>query len=416
MRDILLHTPEGVRDIYGTECARKVKLKEMLSQVFSMYGYYRMETPAFEFFDIFNGERGTVKSREMYKFFDREGNTLVLRPDITPSIARAVAKYYGDEPVPLRFCYVGNVFINNSSYQGLMKESTQMGAEFIGNDSAGADAELIALSIELLMKSGLTKFVMDIGHAGFFKALMEQAGLDKESEDLLKSLIENKNFFGIENLIEEKKISLELKNILMELPNLSGSWEIMENVRTLTKNPEALKVLDRLEQVHEVIKAYGYEAYVTYDLGMLTTYDYYTGVIFRGYTYGTGDAIVKGGRYDHLVGQFGKNAPAVGFALVVDQLLAALGRQKIMIPLEDPAVMILYDKDCFKEAVAKAKAMRSGNIAVTLMEKDKALEPSDYRNYCHRSRITKMIEISQNQNEDADGPSGRFSCRQWEVE
>src|SRR5699024_972539 len=126
---------------------------------------------------------------------------------------------YGDEKIPLRFCYMGNVFINNSSYQGLMKESTQMGAELIGSDSPQADGEMIALSIELLKKSGLDKFVLDIGHAGFFRALMEEAGLDQESEDLLKTLIENKNFFGIENLIEEKKISRELYTILMELPN-----------------------------------------------------------------------------------------------------------------------------------------------------------------------------------------------------
>lgn len=403
MRDILLHTPEGVRDIYGLECACKVKLQRMLSQVFSKYGYRRIETPAFEFFDIFNGDRGTVKSREMYKFFDREGNTLVLRPDITPSIARAVAKYCGNEKIPLRFCYIGNVFINNSSYQGLMKESTQMGAELIGSDSAAADAELIVLSIEMLMKSGLTKFVMDIGHAGFFRALMEQAGLDTESEELLKSLIENKNFFGIENLIEEKQISKDLKNILMKLPDLSGSWEILENVRTLTSNPKALNVLDRLEHVYEVIKAYGYESYVTFDLGMLTTYDYYTGVIFRGYTYGTGDAIVKGGRYDHLVGQFGKNAPAVGFALVVDQLMAALSRQSIKIPLEDTQVMILYKSESFKEAVIEARSMRSNGIFVTMTQKDERLDLDDYKDYCRRNRIEKIFEIS---------PEGNF---QWEV-
>ena len=408
MRDILLHTPEGVRDIYGSECARKVKLTDMLSQVFSRYGYGCIQTPAFEFFDIFNGERGTVKSREMYKFFDREGNTLVLRPDITPSIARAVAKYYADEKVPLRFCYVGNVFMNNSSYQGLMKESTQMGAELIGNDSAAADGELIVLSIELLKCSGLTEFVLDIGHAGFFKALMEEAGLDGQSEELLKTLIENKNFFGIENLIEEKKISRELRNILMELPNLSGAWELLENVRALTKNARALEVLDRLERVYEVVRAYGYEDYVTFDLGMLTTYDYYTGVIFRGYTYGTGDAIVKGGRYDHLVGQFGKNAPAVGFALVVDQLMAALSRQKIEIPLNDPSVMVLYDSECFRAAVDEARKLRGEGICAVMTEKNTALCLEDYKNHCSRNRIGKIVEISK--------AEAGILRRQWEVE
>ena len=395
MRDILLHTPEGVRDIYGDECARKVRLQEKLSQVFSGYGYERIETPAFEFFDIFNGERGTVKSREMYKFFDREGNTLVLRPDITPSIARAAAKYYKDERLPLRFCYAGHVFINNSSYQGLMKESTQMGAEFISSDSAEADGELIALSIELLMASGLTRFVMDIGHAGFFRALMAQAGLDTADEALLKSLIENKNFFGIENLIEEKKMSRELKNILMKLPDLSGSWEIFEKVRALTSDARALDALGRLERIYDVVKAYGYEDYVTFDLGMLTTYDYYTGVIFRGYTYGTGDAIVKGGRYDHLVGQFGKNAPAVGFALVVDQLMAALSRQEIPIPLNDDAVMLVYRPESFAAAIKQARKLRAQGTFVTMMQKADGMSMDDYISYGRRHRILKVTEVDE---------------------
>lgn len=410
MKDILLHTPEGVRDIYGAECARKTELEKMLARVLSMYGYQRIQTPAFEFFDIFNGDRGTVKSREMYKFFDREGNTLVLRPDITPSIARVVAKYFGDEKIPLRFSYVGNVFINNSSYQGLLKESTQMGAEFIGDDSAAADGELIALSIEMLKSSGLTKFVMDIGHAGFFSALMEEAGLDAQNEELLKSLIENKNFFGIENLIEEKKINRELKNILMELPNLSGSWEILENVRTLTSNTGALNALDRLEQVYEVVKAYGCEDYVTFDLGMLTTYDYYTGVIFRGYTYGTGDAIVKGGRYDHLVGQFGKDVPAVGFALVVNQLMAALSRQVIDITLNAPAVMVLYDDGCFFEAAKEARKMRGENIAVTMAGKNSELTLKDYKAFCVQNRIRQIIEFIKNPE------AGTITKQIWEVE
>lgn len=394
MRDILLHTPEGVRDIYGAECARKLKLQNELSRTLGRFGYHAIQTPAFEFFDIFNGERGTLTSREMYKFFDREGNTLVLRPDITPSIARAVAKYYADEKIPLRFSYIGNVFINNSSYQGLMKESTQMGAELIGDDSAAADGELIALAIELLLKSGLQRFVLDIGHAGFFRALIEEAGLDDASEMKLKNLIENKNFFGIENFIEERNMSRELKNILMELPQLSGQVQIFENVRSLTDNPKALAVVARLERIYEVLCAYGYERFVTFDLGMLTAYDYYTGVIFRGYTYGTGDALVKGGRYDHLVGQFGKDAAAVGFALVVDQLMIALTRQGIEIPLNNTSAMVLFDEPALAAAVQRAGVLRAKDVQVTLMQKQPERTMEDYEDYCRFHQIHQIIDIN----------------------
>lgn len=105
-----VHTPEGVRDIYGLECKKRLRLKDKLNHVFALYGYENIITPTFEFFDIFNSEKGTVSSKEMYKFFDREGNTLVLRPDITPSVARCVAKYYDSEERNLRFAYTGNVF------------------------------------------------------------------------------------------------------------------------------------------------------------------------------------------------------------------------------------------------------------------------------------------------------------------
>ena len=134
----IFHTPEGVRDIYSQECSRKQKLQEKLHRVFHQYGFEDIETPTFEYFEVFSKEVGTIPSRELYKFFDREGNTLVLRPDFTPSVSRACATYFDPEKGPVRLCYTGNTFINNSSYRGQMKENTQMGVEHMGDDSAAA--------------------------------------------------------------------------------------------------------------------------------------------------------------------------------------------------------------------------------------------------------------------------------------
>ena len=155
VRNQLLHTPEGVRDIYNDECERKIILEDKLLEVLKSYGYHPIQTPTFEFFDIFGKEIGTTPSKDLYKFFDREGNTLVLRPDMTPSIARCAAKYYMEDAVPIRLCYTGNTFINNNSYQGRLKERTQSGAELIGNGSVDADAEMLALAVQLLLSSGL---------------------------------------------------------------------------------------------------------------------------------------------------------------------------------------------------------------------------------------------------------------------
>ena len=108
--DRLIHTPEGVRDVYNQECTKKLYLENQIEQVFHAFGYQDIETPTFEFFDVFGREVGTTPSRELYKFFDRDGNTLVLRPDFTPSIARAASMYFMEETMPIRLCYRGSSF------------------------------------------------------------------------------------------------------------------------------------------------------------------------------------------------------------------------------------------------------------------------------------------------------------------
>ena len=178
-----LHTPEGVRDIYSNECRAKLAVQDKLHQVLHLYGYQDIQTPTFEYFDVFRKEIGTISSRELYKFFDREGDTLALRPDITPSIARAAATLFETEDFPIRLCYVGSTFINHSSYQGRLKESTQLGAELIGIDSVEADAEMIAMVVDGLKKVGLKEFQVNIGHVDFLQSLMEATGLSKEQQE-----------------------------------------------------------------------------------------------------------------------------------------------------------------------------------------------------------------------------------------
>lgn len=327
MKDKLLHTCEGVRDIYGSECAAKLHVEAQLLGKMKLYGFENIQTPTFEYFDIFSEERGTVSACDMYKFFDREGNTLVLRPDITPSIARCIAKYYRDSAEPVRLCYSGNTFINSSEYQGKLKESTQIGAELVGDASALADAEMIALTVECLLGAGLTEFQVEIGEANFFNALVGESGIDADDIDEMRSLINDKNAFGLEAFLGKYEMPDELRALLVSLPTLFGSFEKLEDIKKLTNNEVALHAIERLEQIYSLMKLYGYERYISFDLGMLSKYKYYTGIIFAAYTYGTGDYIISGGRYDNLVGQFGKQSPAIGMAVVVDRLMDALIRQ-----------------------------------------------------------------------------------------
>jgi len=393
MKNRLLHTPDGVRDIYNGECQKKIVLQEKLQDVLKLYGYRNIQTPTFEFFDIFSSERGTIPSKDMYKFFDTEGNTLVLRPDFTPSIARSAAKYYMEDDMPIRLCYMGNTFINNSSYQGRLKETTQLGAELIGDDTVEADAEMIALVVDILKKSGLTEFQVEIGQVDFFKGLLEEAGIDEDTEETLRELISNKNFFGVEELVSEQDMSDQLKKTFLKLPELFGSLEKLAEAKTLTTNERALRAIDRLEELYGVLKDYGMEKYISFDLGMLSKYKYYTGIILKAYTYGTGEALVTGGRYDNLLKQFGKKAASIGFAVVIDQLMLALSGQKIAIPVACSKTLVLYRKPEQKQAIELTNRLRSKGTNVELMKIDENRTLDDYKDFAGRNDLSEILSF-----------------------
>ncbi len=393
MGNQLLHTPDGVRDLYGPECARKLSVQEKIQQVFRLYGYQNIETPVFEFFDIFNKERGSVGSRELYKLFDRDNNTLVLRPDMTPPIARCAAKYFMDETKPLRLCYVGPTFMNSTSYQGRLKESTQTGVELIGADARDADAELIALVLKTLQASGLQEFQVELGHVEFYRGLVEESGMDEETQEQLRELIENKNYFGAEELLSEQAISPELKALFLKLPELFGDIRQIRQARSMTDNPRAIRAIERLERVQEILDAYGLGDYVSYDLGMMSRYSYYTGIIFMAYTYGTGEYVVTGGRYDKLLEQFGKKAPAVGFAIVVDRLLLALNRQKIEIPVQMVNTILLYDHGARMAGIQLAGHFRNNGLAVQLVRRRSGEDVESYLEWARRQKVRNVLYL-----------------------
>lgn len=363
----LVHTPEGVRDIYGKEYARKLALEDLIRRQLNLYGYQDIQTPTFEFFDVFSREIGTTPSKELYKFFDKEGNTLVLRPDFTPSMARCAAKYFMDEDVPIRFCYAGNTFTNTSSLQGKLKEVTQMGAELMGDGSVEADGEMIAMVVEALLASGLKDFQVSIGQVEYFKGICAQAGLDEQTESELRDFISGKNIFGAQELLSGRGIAESYCNMLLKVTDYFGTAEVLNEAKKLVCNSRSLYAVDRLEKLYQVLCAYGVEMYISFDLGMLSKYNYYTGIIFKAYTYGVGEPIVKGGRYDHLLGYFGKEAPAIGFVVVVDDLMSALQRQKAGIEPEDDLIYLTYGSANYESMLSRARGLRKSGKKVALI-------------------------------------------------
>ncbi len=364
----LLHTPEGLRDIYGKEYARKLAVIAAVQQQFHLFGYSDIQTPTFEFFDVFSREIGTTPSKELYKFFDKEGNTLVLRPDFTPSVARCAAKYYMDETEPLRFCYQGSAFSNVSSLQGKLRETTQMGAELIGDGSAYADGEMIALLIESLRHAGLKEFQISIGNADYFKGICSAAHIDPMTEKALREHISGKNYFAAERVLIDKGIDKQWREDLLRITEFIGSGEALENAAKAAANSQSQEAVGRLTQILKVLKSYGLDKYVSFDLSMLNRYNYYTGVIFKGYTYGVGDAIASGGRYDNLLGHFGKKADAIGVMLQVDSLMEALRRQNTPVEIPEEPQVITYTSEDYEEKLRQAQKLRAEGKAAVLRQ------------------------------------------------
>lgn len=324
MSDYKLHTPNGVNDILCDEYALKRQLESIAAAVFESAGYRAVETPMFEYYDCYIGRDGQISQENLYKFFDEQGRVLALRPDFTTSIARMAATKEADKPSPLRYMYTGNVFRTEQTEGVRRREFTQSGIEIIGSYSPMADAEVIALTIEALRHCGIEEMTMEIGQVAFYNGLVEQTGLGERDAARLCERIDSKDVVGIREILKGIDMDAGIKKLIEELPYMFGDISILDKARVEGLNEISKLALDNLGKIYDLLCAYGYEKYVSIDLGMLQSIDYYTGVIFKGYTNGVGFPICAGGRYDHLMENFGVIKGAVGAAIGVNRVMSAV--------------------------------------------------------------------------------------------
>lgn len=392
----MIHTPVGVRDVYGPELARKLAVMDKIHDQLHIFGYKDIETPVFEFLEVFSEKVGTTPTKDLYKFFDKDGNILCLRPDFTPSIARCAAKYFVEDSMPIRLCYKGRSFVNASEYQGKLKESTQMGVELIepenNTNTAASDAEMILLMIKSLIASGIKDFHIAIGQIGYFKGLCNQAGLSDEDVIKLRDYIEVKNYFGAEELLSSLSVSKDIIDSILNVSDLTSVDELRDILSKIS-NDESKMAINNLLDIVEIINESGYEKYISFDLSLINRFDYYSGVIFRAYTYGVGDAIIKGGRYDDLIDKFGKKSSAVGFVFLIDEIMSALNANKIEMDLENDLTWLVYDADKANLAFAKAAELREKSIACALVAYDKTKTEEDYKEYAKANAIKEIVFI-----------------------
>jgi ATP phosphoribosyltransferase regulatory subunit len=328
MSDWKLHTPDGVNDILPEECSIKKEIENTMWTVLTSFGYKEVETPSFEYYDCYIGESGQISQETMFKFFDDKGRILALRPDITTSIARMAATKASTKQLPLRYMYTGNVFRNELTEGVRQREFTQTGIELIGSYAPEADTEIIAAAMEAIIAVGIEDFSMEIGQVAFFNGLVEQAGLDEKSIEKLRDRIDSKDSVGIKAITSKLDIDDEIKNLMAELPYMFGDMSVIEKAYVSGLNETSQKALDNLKRIYELLCLYGFEKYISIDLGMLQSIDYYTGSIFKCYTRGISFPVCAGGRYDNLMAKFGDAKGAVGAAIGVNRVMAVLGRKE----------------------------------------------------------------------------------------
>lgn len=361
-----IYTPEGVQDILFEECFKKRNLESKIRNIFRNNGFFEIETPSLEFYDVFSNEESQTPQETMFKFFDQQGRILVLRPDITIPIARITATKYKDSKYPIKFSYIGNAFKYNELGGGKQKEFTQAGVEIIGANNPEADADVIATAINAVRASGLENFQIDLGQVEFFKGIMEEAELSHQDIEQMRILIDKKDFLGIEELVEEHNIGSDLKELIFSLPGLFGSIDVLDNMEKRNLNKRSLAALANLRRVLELLEDYGLSKYVSVDLGMVNSLEYYTGIIFRGFTYGIGFPILSGGRYDNLVEKFGKKSAATGFSLGISMIMTALDRQKIDSEKLTVDSLISYKREGRKTAFKICEELRNQGLKVEI--------------------------------------------------
>lgn len=317
------HTPAGLTDILVKECELKFKIETAAREVFARHGYHVVQPPMFEYYDVYDA--AVTKAENMFKFFDNNGRMLALRPDLTTSVARiAATKPLGE--LPYRIAYSGSAFRNDETFSNdRRREFSQAGIELIGNSGTDADAEVIEIAIEALLKFGVKDFQIDLGHADYYKGLAEIAGLDPIVSDKLRANINDKDFVAIEGILDGIDIDEKLKEVFMELPKMFGG---IETAVAAAKNPiigeKSRAALENLISVYEILKGKGLDKYISTDLGMVPNLDYYTGIIVKGFAKGVAFPICSGGRYDNLTEKFGKALPATGIAIGIERVMTAL--------------------------------------------------------------------------------------------
>lgn len=375
-------TPEGTRDRLFAECAVCRRVEQAAAGLFQRRGYSELTTPNVEYYDVIPAAGHPLSQEAMMKCVERTGKLLVMRPDNTVAIGRVAATKLSTLPLPLRLYYNQTVFRSDDINTGARTEIDQCGVELIGAPGLRGDLEVLSMAIDALEACGVRDYHIEIGHVGYFSALLQCLGAEEETCNTLRQLVEKKNFVAYRELLKPYR-DTQAGTALWNLPRMFGGAEVLECAKKLTQNEEAQKAISYLEEVYRVLSDAGMSRYVQFDLGLIQNIEYYTGMIFRGFVPGAGSNVISGGRYDRLIGQFGTDIPATGFGLDVEAVtgcltqtehtrpqtlvwyeLGQLGTARQRLELEKPGSAMLSTSDTPEEAAQEAKRLGAARLIV----------------------------------------------------
>jgi ATP phosphoribosyltransferase regulatory subunit len=321
-------TPEGTRDVLFEASEAQAHIEETLRNFYYCRGFREVRTPGIEFYDVFGRKAQYFPAESMYKLSDSRGRLIVMRPDSTIPMARLVSTKYRSRALPLRLCYDQVVYRTSRQLDGISHEMRQSGVEVIGAGGAKSDLEILKMACDVFpaIDPGL-EWRLEIGHAGIYRAVLNALGCDRDESEAILSAAEARSYSAL-NDIAETYAGRRAAEVLRRLPRLFGGEEIFDEARSLLAGlgSQVDAALDRLEWLYSQFEKLDLAGRIMIDLGMVNQADYYSGIIFRAYTGGAGTAVLSGGRYDHLLEDFGMQAQACGFGVRVDQLAQVLLR------------------------------------------------------------------------------------------
>lgn len=313
--------PQGVQCYFGEEVNRRRKVESILAGTMKNWGFQEIILPFFDYLEDFSYGLGPHIGDKVYRFLDRDGSLLALRPDLTTLVAKTVATRMTDQSLPIKLFYSGEVFRQERAGAGKQKEFYQIGLESMGVAETWADIEVILLAIECLLQLGVEDFKIALGHVGFFNGIVSVLNLPSDRADAFRDAVDHKDSAWLCKEVEAMEISPEKKRFLVELPNFAGGREVIDLALAVVENARSRDALNELGKIHSVGESLGLQGYLTFDLAEVRGLDYYTGIVFKIYGRPQGFELGGGGRYDGLLSKFGWDLPAVGFSFTMDRVL-----------------------------------------------------------------------------------------------